>query len=131
MMDRTSGKTLDAYVEFLSHADAFAFATRLNHDKDIKHRQIKVADRHCTVEVSSQAVLMKELFPKAKNVQWNGQIPVISEPVQAVPFNSGFKSFISREELLTLVKHAETPQRVSPSGVSVVFYSIECSFADL
>ena len=117
MMDRTSGKTLDAYVEFLSHMDAHSFVGRLMFAKEMEHRQLKVADRHITLEVSSQAALMKELFPKAKNVEWNGQVPVISEPGLALPFNSGFKCFISREELLTLAKHAETPQRVSPTGV--------------
>lgn len=117
MMDRTSGKTLDAYVEFLSPMDAQAFVNKLMFSKETEHRQIKVADRHCTLEVSSQAALMKELFPKAKNVNWNGQVPVISEPGPAVLFNSGFKCFISREELLTLAKHAESPHRVSRTGV--------------
>ncbi|MCJ1251974.1 hypothetical protein MMC30_009212 [Trapelia coarctata] len=118
MMDRTSGKTLDAYVEFLSHMDAHSFVSRLNFSKEMEHRQIKVADRHCTLEVSSQAALMKELFPKAKNVEWNGQVPVISQPGPAVPFNSGFRCFISKEELLTLAKHAESPHRSGCSSKS-------------
>lgn len=97
--------------------DAQAFVNKLLFSKETEHRQIKVADRHCTLEVSSQAALMKELFPKAKNVEWNGQVPVISQPGPEVPFNSGFKCFISREELLTLAKHAESPHRVSLSDV--------------
>ncbi len=54
---------------------------------------------------------MKELFPKAKQVEWDSGVPIIIETDE--PFNSGFKSFVTAEELVMLVKHAEFPQRVS------------------
>ena len=63
---------------------------------------------------------MKELFPRAKNVQWKGQVPVIVQTDE--PFNSGFKAFLTPEELVMMVKHAEQPQRVS-DGFYIFFFS--------
>jgi hypothetical protein len=53
------------------------------------------------------------LFPKAKNVCWtSGRAQIIpTDPTD--PFNSGFEGFVISEELVMMVKHVETPQRVS------------------
>jgi hypothetical protein len=56
---------------------------------------------------------MKELFPKAKNVRWDGSRPIIIPTDPNDPYNSGFQGFISKEELVMVVKHVEAPQRVS------------------
>jgi hypothetical protein len=56
---------------------------------------------------------MKELFPKVKNVRWDGSRPIIIPTDPNDPYNSGFQGFISKEELVMLVKHVEAPQRVS------------------
>jgi hypothetical protein len=72
-----------------------------------------LGSRHVDVELSSQEQLMKDLFPKAKNVQWQGSRPIIIARDENDPYNSGFQGFISKEELVMLVKHVEAPQRVS------------------
>jgi hypothetical protein len=59
---------------------------------------------------------MKDLFPKAKNVVWNGSRPEILPKNPHDPYNSGFQGFVTREELVMLVKHVEAPQRVGPSS---------------
>ena len=109
-MDRISGKTLEVYVEFFSRSDAQAVVNKMIHQRDVQHRHIKLGDRHVEVLMSEQGALMEDLFPKAKNVKWNGQTPVIVPPTE--PYNTGFKSFITGEELVQMVKHAQQPHRV-------------------
>lgn len=106
-MDRLTGKTMDCYIEFFSVGDAQAAVNGKTRLGNIH----KLGDRVAEVGMSSQDELMKELFPKAKQVEWDGGIPIIIETDE--PFNSGFKSFVTGEELVMLVKHAEFPQRVS------------------
>ena len=112
IMERSTGKTMDCYVEFFSVGDAQAAINKLHRQRDEGNRYLRLQDRHVEVEISSQEALMKELFPRAKNVRWKGQAPLIVETNE--PYNSGFKAFVTAEELVMLVKHAEQPQRVSP-----------------
>ncbi|KFY74950.1 hypothetical protein V499_05049 [Pseudogymnoascus sp. VKM F-103] len=63
------------------------------------------------------------LFPKAVNVVWKGSDPQISAECDL--YNSGFKGFISREELVMLVKHVEAPQR-SPFSSECPQRPFEC-----
>lgn len=111
IMDRSTGKTNDCYVEFFSTGDAQAAVNRLY----FRGYQLKIGtapnDRAVAVEVSSQDVLLKELFPRAKNVLWKDGKPNVE--VTDEPFNTGFKSFITGEEMVMLVRHAEQPHRVS------------------
>lgn len=111
-MDRTTGKTNDCYVEFFSTGDAQAAANKLLFRGG---PQLKLGtppnDRIVTVEVSSQDFLLKELFPRAKNVLWSNGNPIVE--VIDEPFNSGFKGFVTGEEMVMLVRHAEQPHRVS------------------
>ena len=51
------------------------------------------------------------MLPRAKSVSWERGAPNILQPEE--PFNTGFKAFVSAEELQILVRHAEQPQRVS------------------
>ncbi len=106
-MDRLTGKTMDCYIEFFSVGDAQAAVNAKTRLGNIH----KLGDRVAEVGMSSQDELMKELFPKAKQVEWDSGVPIIIETDE--PFNSGFKSFVTAEELVMLVKHAEFPQRVS------------------
>lgn len=111
IMDRSTGKTNDCYVEFFSTGDAQAAVNKLH----LRGHQLKLGnapnDRIVTVEMSSQDVLLKELFPRAKNVLWKDGKPTVEEPDE--PFNTGFKTFITGEEMVMLVRHAEQPHRVS------------------
>ena len=107
-MDRASGKTNDCYVEFFSTPDARACVNACNLRPN---GGLRIGDRVVEVEVSSQEELLKELFPRAKNVSWEAGRPRIIETQEL--FNTGFKSFVSAEELGCLVRHAEQPHRVS------------------
>ena len=108
IMDRPTGKTMDCYVEFFSTPDARAASNSLN----LRPRHmVRINDRVVDVVTSSQAELLKELFPKAKNVSWEGGMPTIQEAKEL--YNTGFKTFVSAEEMGLLVRHAEQPHRVS------------------
>lgn len=70
----------------------------------------KLGDRTIYIEMSTQDAFLSMLFPKAKNVSWVDGEPVIKATNEA--YNSGFKTFVSKEELVLLVKYAEAPQKV-------------------
>lgn len=112
IMERATGKTMDCYVEFVSKDDAQASVNRLVY-RGHNHLRLGVPpyDRVVSIEMSSQEALMKQLFPRAKNVQWRGGKPTIVESNE--PYNTGFKSFLTAEELVMMVRHAEQPHRVS------------------
>ena len=117
IMDRPSGKTMDCYVEFFSTPDARAASNSLN----LRPRHmIRINDRIVDVATSSQAELLKELFPKAKSVSWEGGMPRIQEAKEL--YNTGFKTFVSAEEMGLLVRHAEQPHRVSDLTGSICSY---------
>lgn len=44
-------------------------------------------------------------FARVRNVEWRGGMPVITESQD--PYNTGFKGFLSSEELARLIQHAE------------------------
>lgn len=44
-------------------------------------------------------------FARARNVEWRGGMPVITESQD--PYNTGFKGFLSSEELVRLIQHAD------------------------
>ena len=119
IMDRPTGKTMDCYVEFFSTPDARAASNSLN----LRPRNmVRINDRVVDVATSSQAELLKELFPKAKNVSWEGGMPRIQETKEV--YDTGFKTFVSAEEMGLLVRHAEQPHRVSDM---TRFYSLTIS----
>ena len=112
-MDRATGKTQDCFVEFFSVEDARVW------EKNIRGRSNhynRIGDRLIEVCLSNQDDLLKELFPRAKSVIWQGGYPIIQEPEE--PYNTGFKTFISAEELGIHLRHAEQPQRVSNRSLS-------------
>ena len=107
IMDRATGKTQDCYVEFYSRADAQAWEKYLRNRGNGVNR---IGDRLIDITLSSQDELLKELFPRAKNIMWEGGHPIVIPPEDQ--YNTGFKTFLSIEELQILVRHAEQPQRV-------------------
>ncbi|KAL8778570.1 MAG: hypothetical protein Q9194_001925 [Teloschistes cf. exilis] len=105
IMERPTGKTQDCFVEFFSYGDALASFNRCL----ARGQNLRMGDRVVTVAMSSQDDLMKEMFPKAKNCTWRDGRPIITE--SADPYNSGFKSFLTNEELLQMATHADKPHR--------------------
>jgi hypothetical protein len=112
VMERVTSKTLDCFVEFINLNEAVNAVQRFDVNK-VGGRGSRLGNRHVDVELSSQDELMKELFPKTKNVKWVGGRPEILPRDPDDKYNSGFAGFISKEELVMLVKHVEAPQRVS------------------
>jgi hypothetical protein len=112
IMERVTSKTLDCYVEFVNFNEAVNAVNRFETNRT-GGRGGRLGQRHVEVELSTQEQLMKDLFPKAKNVKWHGSQPEIIPRDPNDPYNSGFQGFVSREELVMLVKHVESPQRVS------------------
>jgi hypothetical protein len=111
-MERVTSKTLDCYIEFINLNEAVNAITRFESNR-AGNRGGRLGSRHVDCELASQEQLMKDLFPKAKNVDWHGSRPVIIATDPNDRYNSGFQGFISKEELVMLVKHVEAPQRVS------------------
>ncbi|KAL8950327.1 MAG: hypothetical protein Q9222_003632 [Ikaeria aurantiellina] len=105
IMDRPTGKTMDCYVEFFSSGDAQAALNKCLS----RGNQLRLQDRVVDVQMSSQDELLRELFPRAKNCTWVNGRPVITQSHE--PYNTGFKSFLAREELLQLKTWVQKPHR--------------------
>lgn len=110
-MERVSGKTMDAFVEFVSLEEAMKTVERLN-ASIVMGRVPKLGGRNVGIDLSSQTALMANLFPNARGIQWNGVSPEIKPDDMHEPWNN-FKGFVTEEEMVMLVKHVEMPQRVS------------------
>ncbi|ROW07108.1 hypothetical protein VPNG_07358 [Cytospora leucostoma] len=96
IMERVTSKTNDAYVEFMSMQAAVAAVEK--HQKTVAAGRLsRLGDRPIEVELSSQSALMKDLFPLAKGIRWEGPIPVILQDHPTEPWNC-FKGFVTEEE---------------------------------
>ena len=107
---------MDCYVEFVSVQDAQAFVIDRNRPGYLN----KLGDRIATVAMSTQDELLAQTFARASNVEWHGGMPVITQSKD--PFNTGFKGFLSSEELVRLIQLAEFPHRVG--FASYLAYSV-------
>ncbi|KAL8992584.1 MAG: hypothetical protein Q9169_006987 [Polycauliona sp. 2 TL-2023] len=105
IMDRPTGKTMDCFIEFFSQGDAQAALNKCL----ARGSQLRLGDRVVDVHMSSQDELLKELFPRAKNCTWEHGRPKITESTE--PYNTGFKVFVTNEELLQTVTWADKPHR--------------------
>ncbi|KAG6016766.1 hypothetical protein E4U43_003132 [Claviceps pusilla] len=128
IMERVTSKTMDAYVEFLSLDDANK-AVEKHHQHALNGRVGRLGDRPVDLELSSQESLMRDLFPLARGIVWNGVTPNFK------PFNhhqpwENFKGFVSEEEMVMLVKHVEVPHR-SPFSRDCPQRPYECLISTL
>lgn len=114
IMERSTGKTMDAYVETATPEIA---AQAWEHGFGLaRMRHPKLGQRHVTVELSDQAELMADLFPRARCVIWSRENYGVPKVVQTNDiYTSGFKGFFTAEEMNGVIRHAEYPQRVSVS----------------
>ncbi|KAK5133144.1 hypothetical protein LTR08_008168 [Meristemomyces frigidus] len=113
IMERHTGKTMDAFIEFSRAAEA-TYVVNQFQKRIVQGRHPKVGDRLVEVLLSSQEELMGELFPRSKNVRWEGAAPVVLDNPQmfyAGVEAAGFTGFMQSEEVVMVVKHAETPFR--------------------
>ena len=101
IMERHSGKTMDAFIE-LSRASEATWVVKQFDKRVSQGRYPKVGDRQVEVMLSSQEELMGELFPRARNVRWEGCAPVVLDNPQmfypGIPA-AGFTGFLQDEEV--------------------------------
>ncbi|KAI6842678.1 hypothetical protein KC340_g1449 [Hortaea werneckii] len=113
IMERFTAKTMDAFVELENDAEARCVINHCQRRID-QGRQPRLGDRTVSVDLSSQEELMSELFPRAKNVLWDGASPVVSDHKDyyypSIASNC-FAGFLQPEEVIMVTKHVETPHR--------------------
>ena len=110
IMERPTSKTMDCFVEFQTAESVVEQIRR--HDDMIEYgRHPKLGSRHVQVENVNQDALLKEIFPRAKSLAWRNGNPEVLENQD--PYSTGFRGFFTNEEMVGLVRHAESPQRVS------------------
>lgn len=108
IMERSTAKTMDAFVEFKTQKDAEAAVSRLSFTES--GRYARLGTRHVDVSMSSQDELLKNIFPRTNCIQWQNGSPVLLENND--PYSVGFQGFLTKEEVRGLVTHAENPGRV-------------------
>ncbi|KAK2006987.1 hypothetical protein LZ32DRAFT_667893 [Colletotrichum eremochloae] len=128
IMERITGKTTDAYVEFHTLEDASKAVEKYQQNIG-RGRMTRIGQRPVDIELSSQAALMKDLFPSAKGVFWTGTNPQILPINDQEPW-ANFKGFVSNEEMTMLVKHVEVPHR-SPFSKECPQRPFECLISTL
>ena len=97
-------------MEFDTPDDAKAAVDRVNRIQETG-RPPRLGNRHVDVEVSSQDALLKDLFPRARCIKWQNGFPVLLPNTD--PYSSGFTGFLTSEEIVGCLRHAEIPHRVS------------------
>jgi hypothetical protein len=108
-MERSTGKTMDCYVEFPTQKDAEDTVNRVSRAYDAGSAP-RMGSRHVDIELSTPAKLLKAAFPRAKCISWEGGKPV--QLVNKDSWSTGFDGFLTDEELFCLTRHAEQPHRV-------------------
>ncbi|KAJ5720019.1 hypothetical protein N7493_006897 [Penicillium malachiteum] len=108
IMERSTGKTIDCFIELADPNSAAELVRWLN---DGVHFT-RVGSRRADITASNQGELMKALFPKAKCVEWSidGE-PSIRERYPDEMYSTGFTGFITQEELRCVLAYAEGPDR--------------------
>ncbi|OXV11987.1 hypothetical protein Egran_00251 [Elaphomyces granulatus] len=127
IMERSTAKTMECYVEFLTVADALATFSRLNHFQE-GGRYPRIGNRHVIIEMSSQDALLKDMFPRAKCVIWESGLPRVTPNTDS--YSTGFQGFLTSEELLGVIRHAENPHR-SPFATKSPQRTYECTISTL
>ncbi|CAI7650154.1 unnamed protein product [Penicillium glandicola] len=108
IMERSTGKTMDCYVEFATPMDAQDTVERINRGYDAGSTP-RIGSRHVDIELSTPAKLLKATFPRAKCISWEGGKP--TQLVNKDSWSTGFDGFLTDEELFCLTRHAEQPHR--------------------
>ncbi|KAL4989472.1 hypothetical protein BDW68DRAFT_195972 [Aspergillus falconensis] len=109
IMERSTAKTMDCYIEFQTVRNAHETVERINHFHN-NGRVPRLGGRHVDVEVSDQDALLKDLFPRANCVKWEAGMPKV-QPNHDQISCSGFNGFFTSEEIIMAIRHAELPRR--------------------
>ncbi|KAI1092840.1 hypothetical protein F5B19DRAFT_452971 [Rostrohypoxylon terebratum] len=105
IMDRTTFKTYECFVEFASFDEAVDVVTKYQNGIERGAHMPTIGNRDIEMAISNQSQLMKKLFPLAKGVRWEER-PFQITRNSAVQWEN-FKGFITQEEMTLLCKHVE------------------------
>ncbi|KAJ5249204.1 hypothetical protein N7468_000655 [Penicillium chermesinum] len=115
IMERSTGKTMECYVEFKDCKEAKLAVSRVTRGSDVGLGP-RMGIRHVDVSLSSPDMLMKAIFPLAKCIRWKNGRPIQVAQQPDEPWSTGFKGFLTPEEMFGCVRHAENPGRSSFSN---------------
>lgn len=121
IMEKPTGKTMDCFIEFPTHAAARECVRRFD---DTVHpgRGSRLGSRNVNLELSDQAELMHALFPRARLVEFdslNGAPTILSKSCDP-SWSAGFRGYFTLEEVYGVTRFAECPSRVSATGRSII-----------
>ncbi|KAL2871536.1 uncharacterized protein BJX67DRAFT_389109 [Aspergillus lucknowensis] len=108
IMERSTAKTMDCYVELETPNDAKDTINRINRIYETG-RAPRLGNRHVEVELTDQNELLRNLFPRAKCVVWRDATPYVLSNEDK--YCSGFAGFFTSEEIILAIRHAEIPHR--------------------
>lgn len=108
---------MDCYVELKTPKDAEDTFKRINRIYETG-RNPRLGNRHVDVELANQNMLLKDLFPRAKSIEWINGVPCYSPDND--PFCASHIRFFTGEEITLAIRHAEIPQRVSICSLTLI-----------
>lgn len=114
-MDRMTCKTIECFVEFTTFDEVVQIVSKHQNGLENGTHVPKIGNRDVELTISSQASLMKRLFPQAKGVRWQETPFQITRdsPIQW----ENYQGFVTQEELTMLCKHVEGYNNVSISSL--------------
>ncbi|KAB8223559.1 hypothetical protein BDV33DRAFT_200528 [Aspergillus novoparasiticus] len=127
IMERSTAKTMDCFVETETQEAAQRTVDRINSIYETG-RAPRLGLRRVDVEYSNQDALLKDLFPRAKCISWEEGTP--RELPNTDPYSTGFSGFITSEEIVGAIRHAEIPHR-SPFSVKCPQRTYESTISTL
>ncbi|OGM48325.1 hypothetical protein ABOM_003478 [Aspergillus bombycis] len=127
IMERSTAKTMDCFVETETQEAAQRTVDRINSIYETG-RAPRLGLRRVDVEYSNQDALLKDLFPRAKCISWEDGMPI--ELPNTDPYSTGFSGFITSEEIVGAIRHAEIPHR-SPFSVKCPQRTYESTISTL
>jgi hypothetical protein len=112
IMGRTNARALDVYAE-IGTDDAWDSIFKLYEEASYYGEPLKMGVRHVNIEKSSQAELMKEIFPLTCCMEFNNHFGLPIKVKNDDVYSTGFKKFLKVEELHLLLRSVIDPERVS------------------
>lgn len=111
---------MDCFVELSSPSAAFQCASRFAQNS----RGVRLGSRNVTVDTSSQAELIKAVFPRARYVDFDdstGHPTIRSHDQNDNDWTEGFRGYFTIEEIHGVVRFAESPSRVSKDHIQLKY----------
>lgn len=125
IMERTSGKTMDAFIEFCTPADAVEAVRRSNKSSN---RKFAINGRDAILSTATHEDLQESVFPMARGIKWNGATPCKILDTMTTKAGHRFFGFVAKEEMDLLEKHCIYSERVNNFLSLPQLYSSSCLF---